>query len=91
MKTLPPPPFWDRQVAPGHCKYDNIAVSDVYVDIKGGAVKPHLECIKIILFIGAAVLPPGASLRAGWREHDDAGLFALGVMAMMGWRRRGTV
>lgn len=41
MKTLPPPPFWARQVASGHCKYDNIAVSDVYVDIKGGAVKPH--------------------------------------------------
>lgn len=90
MKTLPPPPFWDRQVASGHCKYNNIAVSDVYVDIKGGAVKPHLECIKIILFIGAAVLPPGANLRAGRREQD-AGLFALGLMAMIGWRRRGTV
>lgn len=90
MKTLPPSPFWDRQVASGHCKYDNIAVSDVYVDIKGGAVKPHLECMKIILFIGAAVLPPGAHLRARWREQD-ADLFALSLMAMSGWRQHGTV
>lgn len=60
----------------------------MYVDIKGAAVKPR--CIKIILFIGAAVLPPGANLWAGRREHH-AGLFALGLMAMIGWRRRGTV
>lgn len=60
----------------------------MYVDIKGGAVKPHLECIKIILFIGAAVLPPGANLWAGRHEQD---LFALGLMAMIGWRRCGTV
>lgn len=34
-----------------------VAVSNVCVDIKGGVVKPHLECIKIIISIGVAVAP----------------------------------
>lgn len=90
MKTFFFLPFWDLQFDSGLCKYDNIAVSHVYVDIKGGVVKPHFGCITRILSIGAAVLPPGVNLQPGWRERDVS-LFALGLMAMIGRRRCGTV
>lgn len=70
--------FWDLQFDSGRCKYDNIAVSHVYVDIKGAAVKPYFCCIKRFLSIRAAVLPPGGetcgqaglSLFAGFDADD---------------------
>lgn len=31
--------FWNLQFEPGCCKYDNVAVLHLFVDIKGGVVR----------------------------------------------------
>lgn len=74
--------FWDLQFDSGHCKYDNTAVSHVYVDIKGGRCEATFSLHKKNSFY------QGRNLRPRWREREVC-LFALGLM--IGRRQCGTV